>query len=377
MCKINSSAGVAQLVRARGSYPRCPGFKSLHRHHFSGCVGCGSCGGCIRCAAALCRTLLFARRTHCTYRTRCTMSMSILTPPGARSAVTDCFRQEAVWLSRCRAAPIRWRCCSRLREIAGVEGFHVAGAAHLNHQLRGADADADERVLPRPCRHASSIPIHVERVDVAQLARRRVFRSNTRRMTRGTSFSSALPRVSMRRPSPWRTRKNDQAETFLLRLLRGAGPRGLSGMHPRSGIVVRPFIDTPRSDVRAFSAQRGRSRSAKTPRTPIRRFRAIAFVTSCFRFSRRASRPGIVDVLDREAAIAREDAEYLDAAAARGRRAPDRTHASGVEISSRGAPFASRRRSRGESFGWRSRWRRADRFVGFDAVDAVLALRGV
>ena len=28
-------AGVAQLVRARGSYPRCPGFKSLHRHHFS------------------------------------------------------------------------------------------------------------------------------------------------------------------------------------------------------------------------------------------------------------------------------------------------------------------------------------------------------
>ena len=26
--------GVAQLVRARGSYPRCPGFKSLHRHHF-------------------------------------------------------------------------------------------------------------------------------------------------------------------------------------------------------------------------------------------------------------------------------------------------------------------------------------------------------
>ena len=32
--KIESSGGVAQLVRARGSYPRCPGFKSLHRHHF-------------------------------------------------------------------------------------------------------------------------------------------------------------------------------------------------------------------------------------------------------------------------------------------------------------------------------------------------------
>jgi hypothetical protein len=32
---ISNSGGVAQLVRARGSYPRCPGFKSLHRHHFS------------------------------------------------------------------------------------------------------------------------------------------------------------------------------------------------------------------------------------------------------------------------------------------------------------------------------------------------------
>ncbi len=35
MCLIESDfAGVAQLVRARGSYPRRPGFKSLHRHHF-------------------------------------------------------------------------------------------------------------------------------------------------------------------------------------------------------------------------------------------------------------------------------------------------------------------------------------------------------
>ena len=37
----HSHAGVAQLVRARGSYPRCPGFKSLHRHHYltAGVIG--------------------------------------------------------------------------------------------------------------------------------------------------------------------------------------------------------------------------------------------------------------------------------------------------------------------------------------------------
>jgi hypothetical protein len=32
---INNSGGVAQLVRACGSYPQGPGFKSLHRHHFT------------------------------------------------------------------------------------------------------------------------------------------------------------------------------------------------------------------------------------------------------------------------------------------------------------------------------------------------------
>ncbi len=45
----------------------------------------------------------------------------------------------------------------------------LAGAAHLNHQLRGADADADEEF----CRHLAAsldIPLHVERVDVAALA---------------------------------------------------------------------------------------------------------------------------------------------------------------------------------------------------------------
>ena len=42
-----SSAGVAQLVRARGSYPRSPGFKSLHRHHFF--LRCPRQAGTARC----------------------------------------------------------------------------------------------------------------------------------------------------------------------------------------------------------------------------------------------------------------------------------------------------------------------------------------
>ena len=37
--------------------------------------------------------------------------------------------------------------------------------------------------------------------------------------------------------------RDDQAETVLLKLLRGAGPRGLAGIYPRKGTIVRPLLD--------------------------------------------------------------------------------------------------------------------------------------
>src|SRR5213078_2443201 len=51
--------------------------------------------------------------------------------------------------------------------------------------------------------------------------------------------------------------RDDQAETVLLRLLRGAGPRGLSAMHPRSGRAIRPLLDCRRSELREHLAARG------------------------------------------------------------------------------------------------------------------------
>src|SRR5207342_2627235 len=46
--------------------------------------------------------------------------------------------------------------------------------------------------------------------------------------------------------------RDDQAETFLLRLLRGAGSRGLGAMHPRRGRLIRPLLDCRRADLQAY-----------------------------------------------------------------------------------------------------------------------------
>jgi tRNA(Ile)-lysidine synthase len=200
-----------------------------------------------------------------------------------------------------------------LREIAKTEGFRVAGAAHLNHQLRGADSDADEQFC-RGLAEKLRVPIEVERVDVARLARDTGGSiEHAAHVARYDFFDRAAARLDATAVAVAHT-KDDQAETFLLRLLRGAGPRGLSGMHPCAGIVVRPLLDTSRSDVRHFLRAQdvafredASNADIAIPRNRIRHELLPLLET---RFA-----PGIVDVLDREAAIAREDAEYLDEAA--------------------------------------------------------------
>jgi tRNA(Ile)-lysidine synthase len=46
--------------------------------------------------------------------------------------------------------------------------------------------------------------------------------------------------------------QDDQAETFLLKLIRGAGLTGLAGIRPRRGRVIRPLLDTTRHDLRTY-----------------------------------------------------------------------------------------------------------------------------
>jgi tRNA(Ile)-lysidine synthase len=256
-----------------------------------------------------------------------------------------------------------------LRELAQVEGFRVAGAAHLNHQLRGADADADARFcLDLAAR--LELPIDVERIDVAALARDTGGSiEHAAHIARYAFFDRAAARLGATAVAVAHT-KDDQAETFLLRLLRGAGPRGLGGIHPRAGSVVRPFIDTSRAEIRDFLraahiAFREDASNADLA-IPRNRIRHELLPLLDARFT-----PGIVDVLDREAAIARDDADYIEGAArAAAARLVSQT-ARGVELDRDGLvaepPAIARRVIRLAQ----QKAAGPDRFVGFDAVDAV------
>jgi tRNA(Ile)-lysidine synthase len=200
-----------------------------------------------------------------------------------------------------------------LRELERGGELTVAGTAHLNHQLRGEAADEDEQFC-RDMSAALGLPVEVERMDVRALAREQG-RSieDAARLARYAFLERAAERLRADVIAVGHSR-DDQAETFLLRLVRGAGPRGLAAILPRAGRVVRPLLDVTRSELRAYLAGRriafrddATNADLGNPRNRVRH--------ELIPYLRREFSPGIVDVLAREAAIAREDESRLGAEA--------------------------------------------------------------
>jgi len=142
-----------------------------------------------------------------------------------------------------------------VRDLDAAGELRAAGLVHLNHQLRQT-ADRDEQFSVRLA-ESLGWRIVVEREDIAALARvqHRSIESAAR-TARYECFDRARATLGGDVVALGHTR-DDQAETFLLRLLRGAGPKGLAGIHPRNGAIVRPVLSCRRAELRQFLAERG------------------------------------------------------------------------------------------------------------------------
>ncbi len=121
-------------------------------------------------------------------------------------------------------------------------------AVHVNHGLRGAESDADEAFCRTTCERLR-IPLHVVRADL-----RGKTDENACREARFGAFESVLKESGIRVLALGHNR-DDVAETFLMRLMRGAGPDGLSCMSAadeREGYVIRrPLVRYGREEIRA------------------------------------------------------------------------------------------------------------------------------
>lgn len=145
-----------------------------------------------------------------------------------------------------------------LRELAPALGI-LLSVAHLNHQLRGAAADADEAFV-RALAERLGLEFIPRRVDVA--ARAELEGANLEEAGRQArlEFFAALCSGGMADAVATAHTLDDQAETLLARLLRGTGLTGLAGIQPiielERGRIVRPLLEVRRAELRAFLQER-------------------------------------------------------------------------------------------------------------------------
>ena len=145
---------------------------------------------------------------------------------------------------------------AELKETLGLRLLLV----HLNHQLRGAEADADEAFV-RQLAERLEVEFLVRREDVAARAQKeKVNVEEAGREARLEFFASIIAGGKADAVALAHT-LDDQAETVLQRLVRGAGTRGLAGIYPvveltPAGKLVRPLLGVRRDELRAYLAER-------------------------------------------------------------------------------------------------------------------------
>ncbi|MGH9220850.1 MAG: tRNA lysidine(34) synthetase TilS, partial [Vicinamibacterales bacterium] len=143
-----------------------------------------------------------------------------------------------------------------LRELAARGELMLAGLAHLNHHIRGAAADADAAFC-RALAARLEIPAFLGDADVPALAAHEgASLELAGRHARQRFFNEVLTSGKAQRVAVAHTR-DDQAETVVLRLTRGAGAAGLAGMAPRRGQLVRPALELTRQELQEYLRHRG------------------------------------------------------------------------------------------------------------------------
>lgn len=189
-------------------------------------------------------------------------------------------------------------------------------AAHLNHQLRGADADGDEAFV-RALAEELHLPLRVKAVDVKALA-----------ASAGLSIEMAARQARHHFFAEFENavialahHADDQVETFILKLVRGAGPDGLCGMPFVQQLgplrLIRPMLNCSRAEIHDWLRARGfswREDASNTDETFLRnriRHRVLPLLAEL--------NPNVSNTILRSMDILREESEWMDLSMADGR----------------------------------------------------------
>jgi tRNA(Ile)-lysidine synthase len=123
-------------------------------------------------------------------------------------------------------------------------GYNVS-VAHLNHRLRGAASDEDES-FTRSLAETLAVPFFSKRVAIKKSAVETAGREARKQFFAELVTGHGFTKIALAHT------RDDRIETFLMNLLRGAGMQGLVSMEPVTGSIIRPLIETSRTEIEAY-----------------------------------------------------------------------------------------------------------------------------
>lgn len=130
--------------------------------------------------------------------------------------------------------------------------------AHLNHGLRGDESERDEKFVKKLCKQLKT-GCFIKRLKKGELKKTKgVSLEETARRLRYRYFELLAKKYKCNRIALGHT-ADDQAETVLMRFIRGSGLRGLGGIPPvrKNGLIIRPLIDVWRREIEEYLEKEG------------------------------------------------------------------------------------------------------------------------
>jgi tRNA(Ile)-lysidine synthase len=192
-----------------------------------------------------------------------------------------------------------------LREDMGL----VLNALYIDHGLRPDETPGEIAFCDNLCGRLS-VPFLTKKIDViACVAEKRMNRQEAARELRYRTYEEVLFQVRGGRIALGHT-ADDQLETFLMRLLRGAGPKGLSGIPPVRGNIIRPLIEVERADIVEYLDRQGIGyvNDASNFREDYLRNR----IRKVFIPAMKRVNPSIIRTTQRTMAVLRDEERYFD-----------------------------------------------------------------
>lgn len=187
-------------------------------------------------------------------------------------------------------------------------------AAHVNHMIRGEDADRDERFCTELCKRLG-VELFTRRVDVPGLSAAQGKSVETVARDVRYGFFDELMQKHGIRVLTTAHNADDSFETILFNISRGSGLRGACGIPPQrdfcGGAIVRPLINCKKQDIIEFCQTNGIEYVTDATNTDTsysrNRIRARVIPELC------AVSSGAIESATRFAAAARQDADFIDA----------------------------------------------------------------